>query len=231
VLAWAAPALAGPPYLTDDPVPTDAGHWEIYAFATGEGRHSTLDADFGFDLNYGGAKDLQLTATVPLAFSHEPGSGWRSGTGDLELAAKYRFLNDERGGLSAAIFPRVLLPTSSIESGEKTRLLLPLWIEKDFAGGTSVFGGGGYFINPGRDNRNFWQAAVALTQDLSDRVSAGAEITRQGSDTVGGSAQTRAGVGSIVKLSEHYSLLFSGGPTWAEHRTAYHLYAALGMNF
>ena len=48
--------LAGPPYLTDDPVPTDTGHWEIYAFATGEGPRLDVDADAGLDLNYGAIK-------------------------------------------------------------------------------------------------------------------------------------------------------------------------------
>ena len=29
-LAAATPAWAGPPFLTDDPEPTETGHWEIY---------------------------------------------------------------------------------------------------------------------------------------------------------------------------------------------------------
>jgi len=226
-----SPAHAGPPYITDDPVPTDTRHWEIYAFGSGEGLDSTFDGDAGFDLNYGPVKDVQLTATVPLSFSHEPHESWRTGTGDLELAVKYRFIHDEKSGFSAAVFPRAILPTSSIERGEKTKLLLPLWMEKDFAGGTSLFGGGGYEINPGAGNRNFWQAGVALTQDLSEKVSFGAEITRQGSDTISGTAQTRAGLGSIIKLSDHYALLASGGPTWADHQTAYHFYVAVGLYF
>jgi len=227
----ASPALAGPPYLTDDPVPTDTGHWEIYAFTAGEGRRSTVDGEVGLDLNYGPIKGVQLTATLPLSFSHDPHEGWRSGTGDVELGVKYRFFHDEKNGLSAAIFPRAILPTASHSPGEKTRFLLPLWLGKDFAGGTSLFGGGGYTVNAGPGNRDFWQAAVALTHDFSDQFSAGAEVTRQGSDTVGGTAQTRAGIGTIVKLSEHANLLGSGGPTWAEHRTGYHFYAALGLNF
>ena len=86
-------------------------------------------------------------------------------------------------------------------------------------------------INPGPGNRDFWQAAIALTHDLSEKLSVGAEVTRQGPDTVGGDAQTRAGIGGIVKLGGPYSLLFSGGPTWADRRIGYHFYAALGLNF
>jgi hypothetical protein len=227
----AAPAFAGPPYLTDDPAPTDTGHWEIYAFTAGEGRHSTFDGDAGVDLNYGAVKGLQLTATLPLGFSHVPNEGWRGGSGDVELGAKYRFLNNERSGFSAAVFPRVILPTAAHSPGERARFLLPLWLQTDFTGGTSVFGGGGYTINPGSGNRDFWQAAVAVTKDVTKKVSVGTEIARQGADAAGGTAQTRAGVGTIVQLSDHYALLLSGGPTWADRRTSYRFYAALGLNF
>lgn len=230
-LAVASPALAGPPYLTDDPEPTDTGHWEIYAFAAGEGRHSTVDADVGFDLNYGAVRNVQLTATLPLSFARESSEGWRSGAGDVELAVKYRFLNDEDHGFSVAVFPRVILPTSGLENDERTNVLLPVWLQKDFAGGISLFGGGGYEIHGGPGNRNLWQAGIALSYDVSEKLSAGAEINRQGADVVGGTAQTRAGLGSIVKFSDHAALLVSGGPTWAGHRAAYHLYGALGLFF
>ncbi|HEX5237000.1 MAG TPA: hypothetical protein VFW39_00860 [Sphingomicrobium sp.] len=227
----ASPLCAGPPYLTDDPAPTETGQWEIYTFSAGEGRGSSLDDETGLDLNYGPWKGVQLTATLPLGLSHDRLEGWRVGTGDVELAVKYRFFHDEKHGLSAAIFPRVFLPTSTIASHERTQLLLPLWVGKDFAGGTSMFGGGAYEINPGAGNRDFWQAAVALTHDVSKTLNVGAEVTRQGPDTIGGTPQTRAGVGAIVQLSKHEVLLFSGGPTWADHRTGYHFYGSLGLYF
>lgn len=227
----AAPVFAGPPYLTDDPVPTDTGHWEIYAFTAGEGHGSTLEGDAGLDLNYGPLEDIQLTATLPLSFSRAPLEGWRSGSGDVELGVKYRVFHDQKDGVSAGIFPRAILATAAHSPGERTRFLLPLWIGKDFAGGTSVFGGGGYTINPGTGNRDFWQAAIAATHDLSKRVSLGAEVARQGPDTLGSGPQTRAGIGTIIQLSDHYALLFSGGPTWADRRTSYRFYAALGLNF
>ena len=227
----AAPAFAGPPYLTDDPVPTDTGHWEIYGFTAGEGRDGTVDGDAGFDLNYGPVKAVQLTATLPLSFSRDLAAGWRTETGDVELGVKLRFLNDEKHGISAAVFPRAILPTSTIAGDERTRFLLPLWVGKDFAGGTSLFGGGGFEINPGPGNRNFWQAAAAVTHDLDERLSIGGEIAWQQPEEAGGADQASLGVGSIVKLSDHYALLFSGGPTWAGHRTSYHFYGALGLFF
>jgi hypothetical protein len=229
--AAASPAIAGPPYVTDDPVPTDTGHWEIYAFTAGAGSHSDVDGDAGFDLNYGPVKDVQLTATLPLSFSHDLTTGWRTGTGDVELAVKYRLIDDAKHGFSAAVFPRAFLPTSTIQSGERTRLLLPIWVEKDFAGGTNLFGGGGYELNPGRGNRDFWQAGGALTHDVTEKWSIGGEVAWQQADSDGGTSETDAGLGSIVKLSDHYALLFSGGPTWADHRTGYHFYGALGLFF
>ncbi len=227
----ASPALAGPPYLTDDPVPTDLGHWEIYAFTSAQGGQSSVDGESGFDINYGGVRNVQLTATLPLGFEKDPGEDWHWGTSDVELAVKYRFLDDQKGGFSAAIFPRVFLPTSSLARGEHLQLLLPLWLEKDFKGGTSIFGGGGYQVNPGPGNLNFWQAGGAVTQDVGHKIALGAEIFRQGPDAVGETVQTSAGVGGTVQLSPHYGLLFSGGPTFADRRTGYHLYGSLGLFF
>lgn len=230
-LCAAAPAFAGPPYLNDDPVPTDLGHWEIYAFASGEGRPSALDAEGGIDLNFGAFKNVQLTATLPLGFSHEPGMDRRIGPDDVEMGVKYRVINDSKHGLSAAIFPRAILPTSDSGGQGKTSFLLPVWIEKDFDGGTSLFGGGGFEFNPGQGNRNFWQAGIAVTHEVTDKLSLGAETAWQQSDAIDGTDQIRVGAGSILKLSEHYALLFSGGPTWADHRTGYHFYSSLGLFF
>ncbi len=231
VLGLATPAIAGPPYLTDDPVPTDLGHWEIYAFTAGDGLRAAFEGESGLDLNYGAANDVQLTATLPVSVAYEPGHRWHGGTGDVELGVKYRLLNDEEIGVSAAVFPRIILPTSTLGTGERARLLLPIWVRKDFAGGTSIFGGGGYEINPGQDNRDFWRASVAVTHDITKKVSLGAEIAQQGSDALGGTSQTQAGIGGIVKIGGPSALLFSAGPTWADHHRGYHVYAALGLNF
>lgn len=231
LLFASATVRAGPPYQTDDPEPTDLHHWEIYNFVTLDGRRSDIDGSAGVDLNYGGAKGLQLTATLPIAFQDTSGSGWRSGTGDVELAAKYRFVNDEKSGWQAAVFPRVILPTSDRDlGGHRVRFLLPLWAQRDF-GKTSVFGGGGYEINPGAGNRDFWQAGIAVTHDFTKTLSLGTEVVWQSPDAVGGRSSTGVNVGLIQKLGGPYSLLLAGGPSFSGGKTSYHGYAALGLNF
>ena len=48
-----APAAAGPPYFSDDPVPTDTEHFEIYAFANGTVADAGSSGEAGIDFNYG----------------------------------------------------------------------------------------------------------------------------------------------------------------------------------
>lgn len=231
ILAAASPALAGPPYQTDDPEPTELGRWEIYNFATADGRGGEVEGATGIDLNYGGAKGLQLTATLPLAFAHSADERWLTGSGDVEIGAKYRFLKDERGGWQAALFPRIILPTAARGlGGNRVRLLLPLWVQKDF-GTTSMFGGGGYEINPGTGKKDFWQAGIAVTHDVSDKLSIGTEFFWQSADTRDGDSNSGINVGMIRELGGPYALLLAAGPSFSGGKTGYHCYAALALNF
>jgi hypothetical protein len=226
----ATAAAAGPPYASDDPEPTDLGHWEIYAFAAGTGSRGVFEGATGLDLNYGPAPDIQLTATLPIAFAHDGGTS--AGIGDLEAGVKYRFFHRDAAGVAIAVFPRIILPTAGRRFGTgQVRLLLPVWAQKDF-GRWSLFGGGGYTINPGAGNRDFWQSGVALTRTITERLSLGAEITHQDAEEAGGHATTALGVGGIYRLGGPFSLLFSGGPAF-EHRgaTGWNAYTALALTF
>jgi hypothetical protein len=63
--AMAHPAFAGPPYVSDDPEPTDYKHFEIYTFNSGTTTQSGTSGAAGIDFNYGAAPDLQLTLAIP----------------------------------------------------------------------------------------------------------------------------------------------------------------------
>jgi|SRR5580693_9175145 hypothetical protein len=102
VFGLARPALAGPPYVSDDPEPTDYKHFEIYTFNNGTATRSDIGGETGIDFNYGAAPDLQLTATVPAGFDRPAASGTSFGLGNVELAAKYRFLHQDSFGLDVS---------------------------------------------------------------------------------------------------------------------------------
>jgi hypothetical protein len=111
-------SLAGPPYRTDDPEPTDYGHYEIYAFTNGIVAEDGTSGASGIDFNYGGAPNLQLTATLPVGYTFSDGGAFLGGLSNIELAAKYRFLTQANFGLDVAVFPRLFLPSASSNIGE-----------------------------------------------------------------------------------------------------------------
>lgn len=229
-LALAGPAWAGPPYVTDDPEPTDEGHWEIYGFANGVHTDGSTAGESGLDINYGAAKDLQLTVVVPAAYD---ASG--VGMGVVELAAKYKILHERDGSWtpSVAVFPRAFVPTArSRFASTRLNLLLPVWIGKTW-GDWTAFGGGGYQLCPGTGNRNFWTGGVALTRTLTDRLQLGGEIYHHTRDADDAQPFTGVNLGVTYKLGQHWSLLGAGGPGVqnASREGRYDFYVALKADY
>jgi len=233
VLCFPALALAGPPYVTDDPAPTDYQHFEIYAFSSGTNTRDGTGGAGGIDFNYGGAPDLQLTMVVPLEYDAPVVGPTVAGLGNVELASKYRFLHQDDFGLDVAVFPRVFLPSASPLVGDRhTSLLLPIWVGKDF-GDWSTFGGGGCAFNNSGGSQNYCLMGWVLTRNVTTALHLGAEIYHQTADTRGGRDTTGIGVGATYDLSENYHLMASFGPgiqNAAEtNRTS--LYTALQFTF
>ena len=225
--ALATPALAGPPYVTDDAEPTDLGHWENYTFVSAIHTPGDTAGQAGFDLNYGGFKDVQLTAVIPLDYDTPK----TVGLGDVELAVKYKFLHQSDGTLApdVAVFPRLFVPVQNSRFGpDRAQLFLPLWAEKDW-GKWSLFGGGGYELNPGAGARNFWQSGVALSRQINDRFSLGGEIYHQTAETTDARDFTGVNLGATYKFSDHWTLMGAGGPGVQNAREGgqYDVYVAL----
>jgi hypothetical protein len=195
------PALAGPPYLSDDPEPTDYKHFEIYTFNNGTAARSGLGGEAGIDFNYGAAPDLQLTATLPAGFNRPAGGETSFGPSNVELAAKYRFLHQDTFGLDVSIFPRVFLPSGSNTTGDnQASLLLPIWAQKDF-GEWSAFGGGGCLINS-RSAQNTCLTGGVLTRQLLPKLRIGMEFFHQTADESGTPATTSVGIGAQYDVSD-----------------------------
>ena len=159
-----ASAVAGPPYMTDNPEPTATGHFEIYTFTQGMTAQGGTSGQSGIDFNYGAAPNLQLTATVPMDYDAPAGGAAVAGLGNVELAAKYRFLTQQSFGVDVAVFPRVFLPSAPVNVGDRhASLLLPVWLEKDW-GKWSAFGGAGCELNRRRGLKEFLRSRVRRHQ-------------------------------------------------------------------
>ena len=210
--ASAGRALAGPPFVSDDPEPTSYKHYEIYLFTGGTNMRDGTGGAAGLDFNYGATPDLQLTAVFPIAFDNPTAGATALGLGNIELAAKYRFLHQEEIGWDVAVFPRLFLPSASANVGEKHfSLLLPLWVGKDW-GDWSAFGGGGCVINRGGSSQDFCLAGWAVTRQVLPNHKLGAEIVHQSADTKGGRAITAVGGGLIYDIDDNNRLLAYTGP-------------------
>ncbi|WP_246791286.1 transporter [Bradyrhizobium commune] len=203
----ARPAAAGPPFVSDDPEPTDTGHFEIYTFNNGTNTRAGTAGETGIDFNYGAARDLQLTATLPAGYNDTGGGGTRVGLGNVELAAKYRFLHQDTFGLDVSVFPRVFLPSGSGAIGDNhASLLLPIWVQKDFGKQWSAFGGGGCTFNEIRA-ANFCQAGAVLTYQVLPKLQIGGELFHQTADSQGTPATTSLGLGWRYDVTDNYHLL------------------------
>jgi hypothetical protein len=205
--AGAIPAHAGPPYLSDDPEPTDYQHYEIYTYSSGTTARDGAGGESGIDFNYGGAPNLQLTATLPIAYDFPAEGSSVGGFGNVELAAKYRFLTQDTIGLDVAFFPRVILPSASSIVGEQhASFLFPVWVQKDW-GDWSAFGGGGCEINRGGASQDFCEGGVVVTRKISSNLQMGLELFHQTPDTHDSLPTTSLGTGLIYDLNEHFHLL------------------------
>jgi len=211
-LLLATPAFAGPPYVTDDPDPTETGHYEVYAFAAGTRTASGIDGAAGLDVSYGAIPDLQLSLTVPIAYEHPDGGPLIGGVGNIEIAAKYRILHQDDVGVDVAVFPRVFLPSVSSRVGDRhASLFLPVWIGRHMDKWTT-FGGGGCAINNGGGSRNYCLAGWALTYRVRADLELGAEIYHQTPDAVGARHTTGLNFGARYDVSENFHLVGSIGP-------------------
>jgi hypothetical protein len=209
-------AFAGPPFITDDPEPVDLGHWEIYGFtAATHVRGDRGGILGGIEVNNGAAPNLQLHLIVPLAFDKPSGGPMVAGLGDTELGVKYRLITPDEGDWfpQVGVFPLVEVPTGSASRGlgaGVTREYFPVWVQKDW-GDWTTYGGGGYWVNPGTGNRNYWFVGWLLQRQITKQLALGVELFHQTADTVGGKDATGFNVGGIFDFNDHYHLLFSAG--------------------
>ena len=219
-------ALAGPPFMTDDPAPVDYKHSEFYVFSTydktNEGNDSAIPA---FEFNYGAFPDAQLHVVVPFVRSAVNDGSSEFGIGDVEIGVKYRFVQETQTSPQIGIFPMAELPTGDSDKGlgnGKTWWRLPVWIQKSW-GDWTTYGGVGYVSNSAEGQSDYSFAGWLLQKDVRAKWTLGGEIFARGKDVVGGESTTILNFGGFYKFTQDFNLLFSAGHsvTGESHTIAY----------
>jgi len=130
----------GPPMITDDPGTPGDGKFEVNLAFSFERRPNEVAWDApAIDFNYGLGDRIQLTLQTAPAWLKRSGRGLIAGLGGTEAAVKWRFVDDQRTGVTVSIFPRLLfnLSQASVRRGlaeDGTRVQLPIQIAKSFGG-------------------------------------------------------------------------------------------------
>jgi Putative MetA-pathway of phenol degradation len=207
-------ALAGPPFLTDDPEPVEYQHHEFY-IATQQTR--TSDGTTGtfphVEYNYGVVPNVQLHIIIPYAFSNPTIGSNERGLGDIELGIKYRFAQESKNRPMMGIFPLYLVPTGSSSKGLGAggyQLFFPLWLEKNWDG-WQTNGGGGYWYSHIPNSKNHWFFGWQLQKDISEHITLGGEIFYSTEQVPGQGSSSGFNLGGYYNFDEYNHLLFSAG--------------------
>ena len=205
-------AIAGPPFRTDDPIPVPYLHGELYLFSTG-----VFDGDGAsgigpaVEFNYGVFPNMQFHIVAPLAFSspkHEPAY---AGYGDTEVGVKYRFVKQTNILPDIATFPLIEIPTGNASKNlgnGKAQIYIPIWLQKDI-GKWTIYGGGGYWINPGPGNKNWNFSGILIQYNFTDAFFLGAELFHQTPSSIYSTGYSGLHFGGGIPVVKNYQILFS----------------------
>jgi len=180
----------GPPFLTDDPVPVDLHHCELYIFGAVDAGRSEIDPTGpAVEFNWGALPRTQLHFVLPLGGivprnSGGPDDPRQFGLTNAEFGVKYAFLLQTKHRPQIGTFPMFELPTGSYATGlgvGRVWYKLPIWTYKDL-GQWTVDGGGGYQIVPQKDYRDFGYGAFLVERKLGKKLELGTEIFTHGGE-------------------------------------------------
>jgi hypothetical protein len=135
-----ATGQGGPPMITDDPGTPGNGKFEINLAIAFEHRQGETAFDApAIDFNYGVGDRIQLTLQTAPVLLKRSEHGLIGGLGGTEAAVKWRFIDDQRTGITMSMFPRVLfnISQSSVRRGlaeDGTRFQIPFQFSKAFSG-------------------------------------------------------------------------------------------------
>lgn len=222
----ATAALAGPPFVTDDPETPPLHGWEINLpfILEHEAGEQTLETPL-FDINYGYRGNVQLKVEFSLLNLRLDEGQTQRGLSDTSVGVKWRFLEESKGLPQIAIYPQVTLPTGDHQRGlgdGKPSYRFPVVAQKSW-GPWTVFGNVAAVLQGTAGSRNFWYQGLTVVREVSHTLELGVE--EYGNSPTDRDERSSLGynLGGTWKVASSMNVLFSAGRTirGEEATTAY----------
>lgn len=207
--------LAGAPgcvHATEDTDTPGAGRWEINLGVSAQRtsarwEYAAPDTDF----NYGWGERVQLLLAIPHMLVREPGVDAMSGLGSATVGLKWRMVDQEKAGVSLALFPayswnlsRSAARRGLVEPGSS--LLLPLVAGVRY-GATGLFAEAGRnFVQQGPHE---WLGGVKVTRQCLPTLECRIELQHSVAERQGG--RTLASLGFKWSVADDLILQASAG--------------------
>ncbi len=116
------------PLVTDDTGTPGHNKWEINLAHTRNNTKLEDAEEFSIDANYGLGEKTHLNIIIPRTYINRAEGNNVSHLGDIQLAVKYRFIDESFWFFSVSTTPTLLLPTGNHRS--KLDFFLPLEVAK-----------------------------------------------------------------------------------------------------
>jgi hypothetical protein len=207
------PGYAGPPFNTDDPEPVNYKHWEYYVSSENMIQHTiSMGTCPHIEVNYGLKPNVQVHLLLPMNYDYTRNAGINFGYASPEFGVKYRFIQESENTPQIGIFPIIEVPTiKNKEFGNgKAQVYLPVWIQKSWDKFTT-YGGTGYWINFGTNNKNLIFAGWEIQYDFTSLFTFGGELYYHSAIAKDLKSVTAYNLGGFINFSEQFHLIYSIG--------------------
>lgn len=212
---------AGPPFGTDDPEPVEFGHWEYYlssmdtfqpGFMTGTLPH--------VEINYGIIPGGQFHIEFPMNYNSIQHKEFQYGYSNTELGFKYRFFKSKDQSFQIGLFPIAEVPTVKNNNfgSNNLQVYLPVWLQKSW-GKLTTYGGCGYWINPGNNNKNWLFSGWEVQYDFTKRFTLGGELFYKTPSSAGGHSFVGFNIGGFVNFTDKLHFIYSLGHSISKDRS------------
>jgi hypothetical protein len=211
---FAAPALAGPPYVTDDSGTPELHHYELnVGYESDQVKGSETQRFPDFDLNYGYLNNVQLTLGFGGVSVRDSGKGRTAGFGDIAPEVKWRFQEETKRRPQLGLEYVLTIPTASrsrgLGSGSFDHTLMFI-IQKSY-GRSTLVGNLGGVLSGAADSRNNLVYNLFYSFQLTEKLVIGAELYGNTSEAVGQRDELAWGVGITYNFTPDRALLLKAG--------------------